>query len=404
MTRRSRQRSKLGLRDLMTEAGAAIRRRTGRSILTALGTVIGVGAFVATTGLADTARAQVSSRFDALRATEVRVQAAQLNSANPFPVDVDERLERLNGVNHAGLFWQVNTDGLDIGALPMGSVRQSTSSVGLIASSPGAILAALPHVATGRLFDQFHEARQERVAVLGAAAADRLGISRLSNQPAIFINDSAYTVIGIIDDVERNPDLLLSVIVPSTTAFGRLPVAGAQFVVIIDTQAGAAQVVGSQVALALRPDHPERLQVLVPPNPESLRRGVESDVTGLFYALAALGLLIGTIGIANTTLVAVIERRGEIGLRRALGAKPRHIASQVLAESSALGLIGGFVGAALGIVAVVGVSAANGWTTTLNPQITLASPILGAATGLLAGLQPAHRATRTQPADALRDS
>lgn len=384
--------------------GAAVRRRPGRSILTALGTVVGVGAFVATTGLADTARAQVSSRFDALRATEVSVQATQPEAGNPFPADVDERLERLNGVNHAGLYWRVNTNGLAIGTLPMGSFNSATPSVELIAASPGAIHASLPHLATGRLFNQFHDGRRERVAVLGAAAAQRLGISRISNQPAIFINDSAYTVIGIIDDVERNPDLLLSVIVPSATAFDRLPVGSAQFAVIIDTQPGAAQLIGSQVALALRPDHPDWLQVLVPPDPESLRRGVESDVTGLFYALAGLALLIGTVGIANTTLVAVIERRGEIGLRRAIGAKPRHIASQVLAESSALGLIGGFVGAALGIVAVVAVSAANGWTTTLNPQITLASPILGAATGLLAGVQPAHRATRTQPADALRES
>ncbi|MEK7414292.1 MAG: ABC transporter permease, partial [Planctomycetota bacterium] len=366
--------------------------------------VVGVGAFVATTGLADTARAQVSSRFDALRATEVSVQATQPEAGNPFPADVDERLERLNGVNHAGLYWRVNTNGLAIGTLPMGSFNSATPSVELIAASPGAIHASLPHLATGRLFNQFHDGRRERVAVLGAAAAQRLGISRISNQPAIFINDSAYTVIGIIDDVERNPDLLLSVIVPSATAFDRLPVGSAQFAVIIDTQPGAAQLIGSQVALALRPDHPDWLQVLVPPDPESLRRGVESDVTGLFYALAGLALLIGTVGIANTTLVAVIERRGEIGLRRAIGAKPRHIASQVLAESSALGLIGGFVGAALGIVAVVAVSAANGWTTTLNPQITLASPILGAATGLLAGVQPAHRATRTQPADALRES
>jgi putative ABC transport system permease protein len=404
MTIDPRQHSRLALRDLAVEAGAAIRLRPGRSMLTALGTVVGVGAFVATTGLADTARAQVSSRFDALRATDVQVEAIQPEAGNPFPVDVDERLERLNGVNHAGLYWKVDSNALAIGALPTSSTSQAISSVELIAASPGAIGAARPHLATGRLFNQFHDGRRERVAVLGVAAAQRLSINRIGNHPAIFINDIAYTVIGIIDDVERNPDLLLSVIVPSNTALDRLPTASAQFRVVIDTQPGAAQLIGSQAALALRPDHPERLQVLVPPDPASLRRGVESDVTGLFYALAALALLIGAIGIANTTLIAVIERRGEIGLRRALGAKPRHIASQILTESSALGLIGGLVGAALGILAVVVVSAANGWTTTLNPQLTLASPILGAATGWLAGVQPARRASRTQPAEALRES
>ena len=142
--------------------------------------------------------------------------------------------------------------------------------------------------------------------------------------------------------------------------------------------------------------------MLVPPDPKKLCQSVEQDLAGLLYALAGLALLIGTIGIANTTLVAVIERRSEIGPRRALGAKPCHTAAQILAESTTLGLLGGFVGAAIGIVAAVGASAAKDWTTTLNPLITLPAPLIGAITGLLVGIQPARQAGKTQPAQTLR--
>jgi putative ABC transport system permease protein len=396
------QRSGLLLADLAREALAAIRYRPGRSLLTALGTVIGVGAFVATTGLASTAKAQVSKRFDALKATEVRVEDSQPGVDNPFPTDVDTRLERLNGVNHAGLYWTVQTQGLLPRALPTRLGVRDDASISVIAATPGAVQASIPLMSTGRLFDGFHDGRGELVAVLGSAAARQLGINRVDNQPAVFLGDTGYTVIGIIADVKRNPDLLLSVIIPNTTATNRLPVSGAQFKVLIDTAPGAAQLIGSQAALALRPQEPTRLQVLVPPDPKKLRQSVEQDITGLFYALAGLALLVGTIGIANTTLVAVIERRSEIGLRRALGAKPRHIAAQILAESTTLGLLGGFVGAAIGILAVVGASAAKDWTTTLNPLITLPAPLIGAVTGLLAGIQPARQASKTQPAQTLR--
>ncbi|WP_116999154.1 ABC transporter permease [Desertimonas flava] len=399
-------RSSLAARDLLGEAAAAITRRPGRSLLTALGTTVGVAAFVATTGLAATAQSQVGEHFDELVATEVRVTDTQqpaggaAESDAPFPADAQQRLERLAGVEHAGLYWKVDDDDLDVRTLV--ALSRRPRSLGVMAVSPGALLAARPDVGTGRLFDDFHDRRGERVALLGRHAAEQLGITRVDNQAAIFISDHAYVVLGIIDHVERVPELLQAVVVPSGTAIADFANEEADDTVLIEVAPGAAGLIGSQAAMAVRPQDPDRLAVVAPPEPGALRATVESDVTALLYGLAGLSLLVGMIGIANTTLVAVLERRSEIGVRRALGARRRHVAGQFLAESATLGTLGGVLGASLGILVVVVVSAQRGWTTTLDPALTLPAPVIGAVTGLLAGLQPSWRAARVAPADALR--
>ncbi len=401
MTRR-RIRSRLRMVDSLTEAAAATANRPARTLLTALGTIIGVGAFVTTTGLADTARAQVSARFDALKATEVRIQDAHPDGSNPFPTDVDQRLEQLNGINHAGLIYPVNDPGnlqpLNTASRPIGTLQP----IPIIAATPGAITAARPTVATGRIYDQFHETRHARVAVLGRVAAQQLGITRVDNQPAGFLGDTAYTVIGILDDVARNPDLLLAITIPMSTEQHDIHTQGANYEVLIDTQPGAAPLAGRQAPLALRPQQPERLQALVPPDPATLRNNIESDVTGLYYALAALALLIGTIAITNATLLNIIERRPEIGLRRALGATRCHIARQVTLEAAIVGTIAGVAGTALAVIAITVVAQHRDWTLTLNPTPTLAAPLIGLATGVIAGVVPAIKAAQTPPATAVR--
>lgn len=388
--------------DALVEATAAVTRRPARTLLTALGTILGVGAFVTTTGLADTARAQVSSRFDALKATEVRVQDARPDGTNPFPDDTDDRLERLNGINHAGYSYPVSDAGSlqprNTATRPIGAVQP----IPVVAATPGAIHAALPTIATGRIYDRFHHERAERVAVLGRVAAEQLGITRLDNQPAIFLGDTAYTVTAIIDDVRRNPDLLLSITIPTTTEQHHIAAVASGHEVIIDTDAGAAPLAGRQAALALRPDDPDRLSALVPPDPITLRNTIESDVTTLYYTLAALALLIGTIAIANATLLNTIERRPEIGLRRALGAKRGHIVRQITLEAAITGTLAAAGGTTLAIYAIAIVAHQQQWTPTINPTITLTAPLIGLATGALAGVVPALKAAQTPPATTLR--
>ena len=139
-----------------------------------------------------------------------------------------------------------------------------------------------------------------------------------------------------------------------------------------------------------------------PPDPKTLRAGVENDLNALFLLLGGVSLLVGALGIANVTLVSVLERIGEIGLRRALGAARRHIAAQFLLESAAMGLLGGIVGASLGTLVVVAVSASRTWTPVLDPWMPLAAPLAGTLIGLLSGMYPSLKAAATEPVEALR--
>lgn len=397
------ERSQLRWADSISEAAAAVGQRPIRTLLTALGTILGVGAFITTSGLAQTASAQVSARFDALAATEVRVQDANPDGTNPFPAEPDATLEALNGVNHAGLIFTVpDTGTIQARNTAMRPIGTSSQPIPVIAATPGAVDASLPTLLTGRTYDIWHEQRGEHVALLGRVAANQLGITRIDNQPVVFLADSAYTVLGIIDDTRRNPDLLLAITIPTSAATHQFDTTNAERQIIIDTQPGAAQLIGRQAPTALRPQQPERLQALVPPDPATLRNQVEGDVQSLFYALSALALLIGAVAITNATLLNIIERRPEIGLRRALGATRSHITRQIALEAALTGTLAGIIGGTLGLIAVTAAAFARGWTATIEPTLLLAAPAIGIATGTLAGIIPAFKASRTPPAETLR--
>ncbi len=392
-------------RDLILEAFAGIFTRPGRLVLTILGTMIGLTALVATLGLSRTASNQIISRFDELAATEITVSsrpAAEGKPTNELPWDASERIRRLNGVVAVGTLSAVDVGGALISGSPFsGPGHRSEFKLPVEAVSPDLFTAVRARLRSGRFPDEGHSRRSDKVAVLGPNAAQQLGIGAVSHLPSISIGDEVFLVIGILDRVGRKHTLLSSVMIPEGTARDLYHLRSPESVVI-ETAVGAASVLSRQVPLALRPDAPFGLKVTSPEQPQPVRAGVRSDLDVLFLMLGGVSLLVGALGIANVTLVSVMERIGEIGLRRALGATRRHIATQFLLESATLGLISGVLGASVGMLIVVGVAAFQSWTPVMDPLVPILAPLVGGLTGLLAGFYPALRAARLEPVDALR--
>ncbi|HMI72575.1 MAG TPA: ABC transporter permease [Solirubrobacteraceae bacterium] len=392
-------------RDLFAEAVAGLLARPARVALTVLGTVIGVGALVATLGLSKTASNQIVGRFDALSATDVVVSPSTRaggSGAAVLPWDSESRLRRLNGVAEAGTLADVDVRGALVRSVPVNDpLAAGAIQLPMKAASPGLFRAVHAQLSTGRFFDAGHSQRADRVLVLGSNAARRLGIERIDQQPAVFVDDRLYAVIGLLSSVRRHASLLGSAIMPEGTAereFGLRAPALAQ----IETRIGAVELIVRQAPVALSPADPSLLKVASPPDPRQLRGEVKNDLNALFLLLGGVSLLVGAIGIANVTLVSVLERVGEIGLRRALGAGRRHIAAQFLLESTAMGFAGGIMGASLGTLVIVAVSAAKTWTPVLDPWVPLGAPALGALIGLISGTYPSLRAAALEPVEALR--
>jgi putative ABC transport system permease protein len=410
---------RLSVRDTSAEAIAGIVQRPGRSGLTMLGTVLGVGAFVAVLGLTATGAGQISHAFSVLEDTTVTVAdngpvsdvaAPGSYPAIGFPADADATADRISGVVAAGVWWPVALPDETSFSASLALSGATSQTVDLLAASPGAVRAMDLTMAAGSPLTTYENDSAQHVAMIDTSTAATLGISpaRLASHPAVFVDGIAYTVVGVYSSAQRVASGGSAMLIPENTALADYgnpqPGIGSQeeAQMVIATRTGAAQEVSHEIAAAELPTDPHRLVVTAPPNPLKLQTEVNGDLAGLFLILALISLLIGAVGIANTTLVAVLERTGEIGVRRAVGARPRHIAAQFLAESTALGTLGGLIGTCIGAGIVVIFAAAKDWTAVLNPLYTLPAPLIGSVVGLLAGAYPALRAARTSPLEALR--
>ncbi|WP_341955338.1 ABC transporter permease [Microbacterium sp. LWH13-1.2] len=399
------------VQDLVAEATADIGSRPARLVMTILGTVLGIASLVATLGFAQTAAAQIARQFDGVAATQVVVTAAKAQSgANDttvavgrLPWDSPERVALLAGVEGAALIGEVQlAEAASITAVPVNDPSAPVApSPRLFATTEDLLQAVDGALTTGRFFDGGHDERADRVAVLGAGAAERMGINRVESQPSIFVAGVAYAVIGIVDGMDGRSELLDAVIIPQESARADFGLA-APTELAIHIAVGAGPQVAEQSILALQPDDPDALEASAPASSSDLSRNVQADVNVVFLILGVIALLAGGLGIANVTLLSVMERIGEIGLRRALGATRRQIGAQFMIESIVIGFIGGIMGAAVGVVAVIVVAVVQGWAPVTDPLVACAGALLGAVVGWASGWYPARRAARIEPVAALR--
>lgn len=404
----------------MTAVGASTRRRlllvaAGwralwarglRTSLTVVGIAIGIAAGVATAGATLTASANLSDRFDAYAATLVTAQLAPTDAPDAgAPTDADlDRAASIDGVQSVAAF-AAGSRAPRVSRLPA-SLGTTTDSgdLRLVAASPGIGEVVGARLLAGRWFDKGHDQRVDAVVVLDTVAAQRVGLAP-AEAPGrgVFIDGRYFAVLGVVEAPSGDPRLLGSLIVPRTAVARLAPeVAVAQWEVLARTRLGAAGVVGAQLPVALAPTGPERATILIPADLSQLKAGVAADTQALFYGLALVSLVVAGVGTSNTLVVSVLERRAEIGLRRALGSSRRAIAAQFLVEGGLLGLTGGLVGTLGGLAATIGIAAAQRWVLVVDPLVLLAGPLCGLLVAVLAALAPAVMAARTAPAEALR--
>lgn len=390
------------VRDILDQAWRAVIGRKNRSILTAAGVALGIAATVATLEVTTTAAGAISDKFDATEATSVTLRWPD-GAARPQP-SVVANVTRLNGVESAGLMCQAN-QGQHSATSVMPAIATGTPlQVNLIAAQASALTAAKADLVRGRFFDDGNGKRGEPVAVLDTVAAKDLGITHAGQ--LIYLDGKPLSVLGVYRAPTGEARMTEAVVVPyeqclrdsTTTPLFAQPEA------VVRTALGAADQVAGEAGLALRPDYPGSLGAVVPPDLRTFRKGVEADTRSLFLGLALVSLIIGALGVSNTTLVSVLERRSEIGLRRAIGAGRLAVAAQFLIESGVLGLAGGLLGTIVAIDITTCVALIKGWLVVLEPAVLGAAPLLGVLVGTLAGAYPAWKASRVMPAASLRSS
>jgi putative ABC transport system permease protein len=271
-------------------------------------------------------------------------------------------------------------------------------------SVQAATLALLPVVGATVTRGAYLNAATERepVAVLGASAAQRLGIDRIYAGERIWLGGQWFYIAGILNSAVLTPEIDSSVLIGFPAAKTYLGFDGHPTTIYVRSETSQVAAVQSVLAATANPEAPSEVNVSVPSAVLTARAEAQGALNGLFLGLGAVSLLVGAVGVANIMLISVLERRSEIGLRRALGATKGHIRSQFLAEAILLALLGGVVGVSLGILATTIYTHTKHWTTVI-PTLAWAGGLAAAiAIGAIAGLLPAIRAARLAPTEALR--
>jgi putative ABC transport system permease protein len=385
-------------RDVVAVGSIGLRTRRTRAILTAVGIAIGIAAMVAVLGISASSRADLLAELDRLGTNLLEVQPGQsfLGRDAKLPRDAPAMIRRIGPVQSASAVASVGatvrrsdfispleTGGISVYAVEPNLVRTLQGSV-----RSGTFLNA----ATGRY----------PTVVLGDEAARVLGITSVDGSPRVLLGGQWFTVIGILDAFPLTPSLDRAALIGFPVAEATFGIDGSASTVYVRTTPDQVDAVRNVVPATANPQAPTEVQVNRPSDALAARAATDDALTALLLALGGVALLVGGIGIANVMVISVLERRREIGVRRALGASKRHIRVQFLTEAVLLAAIGGVGGVVLGAVITGGYASVRGWSVAV-PVGGLAAGIgVALVIGGLAGLYPAARAARLTPAEAVR--
>ena len=391
---------RLGPVDLVRLGGRGLRARRLRTGLTALGIGIGIAAMLAVLGISSSSRAALLAQLDRLGTNLLTVSPGQtfFGEDATLPETATAMIRRIGPVGGAAATEALGATVRRTDLIP----KVETGGLSVIAADLELKDTLHAELADGRWLDAA-TARYPTV-VLGAIAAQRLGITDLDEPMKVWIGGRWFAVIGILDALPLTPEIDRSVLVGREAAATYLEATGDASTVYLRADPASIDDVRKVIPSTANPEHPDEVQVSRPSDALEAQAAADSAFTGLLLGLGAVALVVGGLGIANVMLMAVLERRTEIGLRRALGATRGHVAGQFLTEAVLLAFAGGIIGIAGGTAIAVGYASSQHWLVDVPLPALVAGLGVAVAVGAVAGLYPALRASSVPPTEALRSA
>ncbi|MEM9036910.1 MAG: ABC transporter permease [Actinomycetota bacterium] len=391
-------RSRLRPGDVWRVGVSGPRARKGRTALSALGVSIGIAALVGVLGLSESSKSALLDEISRLGTNLLTVEAGGGFGAgdSALPDTAPDMIERIPTVTAAAPAWPVDADVYRNDLVPEGE----TGGLQVVAAEDDLVDTLNGAVAEGVYLDEVPD--EYPVAVLGSVAAERLGVEDLDERTFVQIGDEQVEVIGILEEFPLAADLDRAAIIPRAAAEAEYDLEESPAVIYTRVLDGTIDETREVIPTTADPENPEEVTVSRPSDALEAQAAADDALTTLFLGLGAVALLVGGIGIANVMVIAVIERRGEIGLRRALGATRAHIRRQFLTEAVVLSALGGVAGLVIGVVVTYGYAATQDWRVIIPTEAAVGGFAAAIVIGAIAGLYPAVRAARLAPTEALR--